>query len=80
MMTAPQIRKARAVLGWSQEDLARAAGLQLDDVILAEGIGPRVVPLATTVAITRVFKAAGIEHSLPPGARFKPRDDPDPAS
>ena len=64
MITATQIRMARAVLKWSQADLAKAAGLSLEAVMIAEGIGPRVVPMVTTVSIVRAFRAAGIEVSL----------------
>lgn len=63
MITATQIRKARAVMEWSQADLAKAAGLSLEAVMVAEGIGPRIVPMVTTVAIVRAFRAAGIEVS-----------------
>jgi DNA-binding XRE family transcriptional regulator len=78
MMTATQIRKARAALGWGQADLAKAAGLPLHAVILAEGIGPRVVPMTTTVAIVKAFKAAGIESGTPPGPRVKAPDEREP--
>ena len=80
MMTAKQIRKARTVLGWSQEDLARAADIPLDAVIVAEGIGPRVVPLTTTMAITEAFKTAMSGTSSAGGAQPKPPDGPDRSS
>ncbi len=78
MITATQIRKARAAMEWSQADLAQAAGLSLEAVMVAEGIGPRVVPMVTTVAIVRAFRAAGIEVSLS-GVRSVAPENPSPS-
>ncbi len=74
MITAMQVRKARAVMRWSQTDLAKAAGLSLEAVMIAEGIGPRVVPMVTTVSIVRAFRAAGIEVSLSGITRAAPNN------
>ena len=77
MMTGAQIRKARAILKWSQADLARAAGLSPESVMQAEGIGPRLVPLATTAAITHAIEQAGIEYGRTIGVRLKRDDGPE---
>lgn len=77
MLTATQIRKARATLGWTQSDLANAPGLSLEAVLIAEGIGPRVVPIITTMAIVKAMRSAGIEVELPNAIRSASRDDPE---
>ncbi|MGI3900100.1 MAG: hypothetical protein ACRYGP_23565 [Janthinobacterium lividum] len=78
MITAAQTRKARAVMGWSQADLAKASGISLEAIMVAEGIGPRFVPLATKIAIVKAFKAAGIEV-VSSGINFVGPDHPHPS-
>ena len=48
MITRPQLRAARALLGWSQRDLAAAAGLTVDHIKAIESgrLDPRASMLA----------------------------------
>lgn len=49
MLTIEQVRAARGLLGWSQSDLAKRAGLSLPTVKRVEaGTGPRVSEEART--------------------------------
>lgn len=73
MLTSSQIRAARAILDWSQQELANAAGLSLATVRKTElgYISPRG---ATSKAIHSVLYSAGIEFIDPDGARRRPSD------
>lgn len=56
-----QIRAARALLGWSQTELASRAGLSLPTVKRVEGdFGPHVTE-ETRVKLKRALENAGIE-------------------
>lgn len=73
MIKATQTRAARAILNWSQSDLARAADISLATIrkIEIEAISPR----DTTVdAIRNALCAAGIEFIDPEGVRRRPSD------
>lgn len=60
MITARQIRAARALLGWSQQELADKAIVSLNAVVRIEK--EKVDPRASTLnAIETAFKKAGIE-------------------
>jgi transcriptional regulator with XRE-family HTH domain len=73
MLTASQTRAARAILNWSQQELADASGLSLATVRKAElgHISPRST---TTKAIYNVLYSAGIEFIDPDGARRRPSE------
>ncbi|MDR3613625.1 MAG: hypothetical protein P4L53_08660 [Candidatus Obscuribacterales bacterium] len=73
MLTASQIRAARAILDWSQQELANAAKLSLATVRKTElgYISPRST---TTKAIYDVLYSAGIEFIEPDGARRRPSE------
>jgi transcriptional regulator with XRE-family HTH domain len=60
VITAEQIRAARALLNWKQSDLARKTGLSLPSINNIErGIGsPR---LSTVHTIQNIFQSAGID-------------------
>ena len=60
MVTPAQIKAARALLGWHQADLARAAGISLNVVnrVEREVVDPRV---STLRALQRALEEAGIE-------------------
>ena len=61
MLTAAQIRAARALLDWTQPDLAREAGLSLPTIRRMEGaMGPGRSSAATVDAVTRALEAAGV--------------------
>ena len=60
MITARQIRAARALLGWSQQELADKAIVSLNAVVRIER--EKVDPRASTLnAIESALKKAGVE-------------------
>ena len=62
MMTGPQIRQARARLGWDSRELAQRAKVRLAALIRAEGsAGQPAISAAEASAIERAFGEAGIE-------------------
>lgn len=65
---AGQIRAARALLDWSQEDLAKATGLSIATIRKLEAghISPRG---KTTSFIRKTFEDAGLEFLEPNGVR-----------
>jgi transcriptional regulator with XRE-family HTH domain len=70
-----QIRAARGLLGWSQTELAKRAGLSLPTVKRVEaGFGPRVSDDARA-KLQRAFETAGVvfidENGAGPGVRLK---------
>lgn len=68
---ARQIKAARALLDWSQEDLALAAQLSIATIRKLElgYISPR---LSTTSVIRRAIETAGLEFIDPDGVRSRP--------
>lgn len=82
MLTAGQIRAARAMLGWSQPALAAAAGLSLPTIVRMEGRqGPGRSAAANVDAVQRALEDAGIiflpaepATNVGPGVRLKSRD------
>jgi transcriptional regulator with XRE-family HTH domain len=60
MITAAQAKAARALLGWSQEDLAKRSGV-VRRTLMSFETGERE-PHGTTLAkVVRAFERAGIE-------------------
>ncbi|MBN9049927.1 MAG: helix-turn-helix transcriptional regulator [Rhizobiales bacterium] len=76
MLTAQQVRAARALLGWKQEELAQKAGIGLATIQrLERGSGPLMAHVSTAVKIETCLKEAGIEFmeadvSAGEGVRF----------
>jgi transcriptional regulator with XRE-family HTH domain len=75
VVTVEQLRAARALLGWSQSELAARAGLSLPTVKRLEaGFGPRVSNEARG-KMQQAIEAAGIEfideNGGGSGVRFK---------
>ena len=70
MIDNRQIRAARALLEWSQTDLARAAGMALSSIKAIESASctPR---RETLEAIAASFEAAGVDFCPPSGVRLK---------
>jgi transcriptional regulator with XRE-family HTH domain len=74
MITAAQCRAARGLLGWSQLDLAKFAGIGVVTVHQFESNGsqPR---RATVDVVRRAFEAAGVEfidrNGGGPGVRLR---------
>lgn len=60
MITAPQIRAARAFLNWSQDDLAKHAGMSVPTIKRIESKGPDTSSLGTIKAIKAALEGAGI--------------------
>ncbi len=70
MIDNRQIRAARALLEWSQADLARAAGMAVSSIKAIESCAstPR---RETLEAIAAAFEAGGIDFCPPSGVRMK---------
>lgn len=80
LLTAEQIRAARALLGWTQPQLAEASGLSMMSIRRMEGpSGPGQRSAANVEAVRQTLVAAGIifisENELGgPGVRLQRRD------
>ena len=75
MITTEQLRAARGLLGWSQSQLAKRAGLSLPTVKRLEGgFGPRVSDDAR-LKLQRAIEAGGVdlieENGGGPGVRLR---------
>jgi transcriptional regulator with XRE-family HTH domain len=77
MIYSSEIRAGRALLGWSQLDLARAASLGVATVRRLESAGDQIRGAAETIwKIQKALEAAGVEF-LPaqegsgPGVRLR---------
>lgn len=79
MLTATQIRAARALLGWSQPALAKASGLSLPTIVRMESqLGPGRSSAANVEAVQRALENAGVlfleaddATAVGPGVRLK---------
>ena len=75
MFSPSQIRAARALIGWSQTDVASAAGLSIPTVKRAEADGGIRVSEDAVVAIANVLRKAGVEFIAEngggPGVRLR---------
>jgi transcriptional regulator with XRE-family HTH domain len=75
LFKASQIRAARALLGWSQAEVATAAGLSIPTIKRAEADGGIQVSDDAVAAITRALKKAGVEFIAEngggPGVRLR---------
>jgi transcriptional regulator with XRE-family HTH domain len=61
MLTAMQIRAARALLGWSQPALAKASGVSLPTIVRMESqAGPGRSAAANVDAVQRALEGAGV--------------------
>lgn len=70
-LTAPGLRAARGILGWSQGDVVKAASVSPNTVAKIEAGG--VVGLETANRIIATFAEHGVEilNGETPGARLK---------
>jgi transcriptional regulator with XRE-family HTH domain len=77
MISIPQIRAARALLGWTQGDLAENAGLSEISVKNIER-GVAAPKAATMAALITAIEKAGIEFTNGgrPGVRMKAKARP----
>ena len=75
MFKPSQIRAARALVGWSQTDVATAAGLSVPTVKRAEADGGIRVSEDAMLAIANALKKAGVEFIAEngggPGVRLR---------
>ncbi len=61
MLQSAQIRAARALLGWKQDDLARAAKIGIATIRRIEGQeGPVMGYVSTLISIQSAFENAGV--------------------
>jgi transcriptional regulator with XRE-family HTH domain len=73
-ITAAQLKAAREILGWSQDDVAAASGLELPTITNFEH-GKQLSPRAALADIRLTSEAAGLEFiDVRPGVRLKGRD------
>ena len=62
MINAAQIRAARALVGWSQRDLAEAASLSVPTIKRMEGpLGPGRSSAENVQEVSTALESAGIE-------------------
>jgi transcriptional regulator with XRE-family HTH domain len=61
MLQSAQIRAARALLGWRQQDLAKAAKIGLATIArIEQGEGPAQGHVSTIIAIQHALERAGV--------------------
>jgi transcriptional regulator with XRE-family HTH domain len=60
MIEAAQVRAARALIGWSQAELADAAGLPLSTVDRFETGAPHSVPAESVARMRAALELAGV--------------------
>jgi transcriptional regulator with XRE-family HTH domain len=70
MISIEQIKAARALLGWTQEDLAKAAGLSKPSINTLERriANPKV---ETMISIQKALERAGVKFTEGPGVRLQ---------
>ncbi|MBR1200936.1 helix-turn-helix domain-containing protein [Bradyrhizobium sp. AUGA SZCCT0240] len=61
MFSPSQLRAARALVGWSQSEIANAAGLSVPTIKRAEADGGIKVSEEAVAAIASVLKKVGVE-------------------
>jgi transcriptional regulator with XRE-family HTH domain len=75
LFSPSQIRAARALVGWSQTEVATAAGLSIPTVKRAEADGGIRVSEDAMIAIASALKKAGVEfideNGGGPGVRLR---------
>lgn len=77
MVTASQIRAARALLGWNGTELAQAAGLSLQTIRRMESeLGPGRSAAANVDAVRRALETNGVvflgaDEAGGPGVRLR---------
>ncbi len=70
-ITSEQIRAAKAIIRWSGEDLARAAGVSLSSIRRIEAASgiPKAQNMRTVLAIRAALEAAGVDFIGSPDDR-----------
>jgi transcriptional regulator with XRE-family HTH domain len=79
-ITVPQIRAARGLLGWSQAELAKRAGLSRETVKRVEAPSDLKVSTQARAKLQRALENRGVqfleENGGGPGLRLKARRQP----
>jgi transcriptional regulator with XRE-family HTH domain len=72
-LTAAHLRAARALLGWSQAELAARAGLSSMTIKRAEGSGKPPASAEAVTSMRAALEAAGVEftNGSAPGVRLR---------
>ena len=71
LLMAHQLRAARSMLRWEQEQLAQAAGVAIGTVKRIEGMSGTIrAQLDTVQKLQRALEEAGVEF-IPGGARLR---------
>ncbi len=77
LLSHAQIRAARAILGWSAVDLAKAASVSVSAVLRAEGRNSERVAEGTSGAMRVAMETAGVrfldDEGDGVGVRLRPR-------
>lgn len=73
MIRGPQIKAARALLGWSVRDLARHASMDIADVQDVEDGTSQNWRFKNAEVIKATLEGAGIEFIDDVGVRFRPK-------
>ena len=73
MISARQLRAARALVGWGQKDLAEAAGLSLPTIQRMETLGLHRSAAGNVEKVQRALEAQGMEFTDDdaPGVRLR---------
>jgi transcriptional regulator with XRE-family HTH domain len=76
-VTGRQIKATRALLGWSQDELARASQVSIATIVHVEGAASNGKPLSKKVGKLRhAIELAGIEFIEEIGVRLRELDKP----
>jgi transcriptional regulator with XRE-family HTH domain len=75
MISSEQIKAARAMLGWTQDDLIQKSGLSPTTIKRMETIGPGRSSAANLAAVQSALEDAGVifiaENGEGPGVRLR---------
>ena len=79
MLTAAQLRAARALVGWTQPALAKESGVSLPTIVRMESqLGPGRSSAAKVDAVRRALEKGGVlfldpddQRAIGPGVRLK---------
>lgn len=61
MMTAAQMRAARALISWSQDQLAGASGIAVATIKRMESLGPGRSSADNVEAVRKALESGGVE-------------------
>lgn len=74
-MTIGQLRAARALIGWTQDEVAALAAISVQTIKRMESVGPERSSAGNVMAVQRALEAAGVqfipENGAGAGVRFR---------